>query len=230
MNEQNPKTIRFKTDRPRTPPQEQRRWIRYAPKDTRVMLSWDEDSQCVRCDAMLVDISGGSAAVLTDRAPTPGEAMWLRLDSRSTTMEAVEARAVAISDDPSGKRLLRLRFLSWIPLDPILGQQEERRLWQRYPAREKHALLTWFEDGSERTARGELLNISGGGAAIIIDAEPPIDTPAWLGLETAADESDPVESKVLGVSLDASGSRFVRLSFVEPCPMKLFELVVHGSS
>jgi hypothetical protein len=230
MNKPNPKTISSTSDRPRTPPREQRRWIRFTPKDTRVTLSWDEGFQRITCDANLVDISGGGAAVLSDRAPAPGEVLWLRLESGSATMEAMEAHAIAISDDPSGQRQVRLRFTSWVSLDPVFGQQEERRLWQRYPAREKRVRLTWFEDGREQTARGELSNISGGGAAIIIGAEPPIDTPAWLGLDTEDPAIDPLESKVLGISFDPSGSKSVRVCFIETCPIEFFELVVHGST
>ena len=139
MSEPNPKTIASTPDRSRTPPREQRRWIRYTPKTTRASLSWDEGSRRISCDANLVDISGGGAAVLFDRAPGPDEPLWLRSGIRLGHEEDVEARAIAISDDPSGKRLLRLRFTSWVSLDPIFGQLEERRLWQRYPAREKRA-------------------------------------------------------------------------------------------
>ncbi len=229
MSEPIAKTIASTPDRSRTPPREQRRWIRYTPKTTRASLSWDEGSQRIRCDANLVDISGGGAALLCDRAPGPDEPLWLRLESGSTTMEDVEARSIAISDDPAGKRLVRLRFTSWVSLDSVLGQLEERRLWQRYPAREKRARLTWHEAGSQRTIQGELLNISGGGAAIITDAEPTPDAPAWLELATEAAVIDPVESKVLGISFDPSGQKFVRLTFVGTCPIEFFELVVHGS-
>jgi hypothetical protein len=192
-------------------------------------MSWDEDSRRIHSDAKLVDISGGGAALLSDRTPAPGEVLWLRLVSGSTMMEAVEARSIAICDDPSGKRLIRLRFASWVSLDSLLGQLEERRLWQRYPACEKRARLIWFEDGSRRTIQGELLNISGGGAAIITDAEPSLDTQAWLELVTEAAVIDPVESKVLGISSDPSNLKFVRLAFAGTCPIEFFELVVHGS-
>ena len=139
MNEPQQKLISSTSDLPRTPTKEQRRWIRCTPKDCRVTLSWDEGSQRIQCDATLLDISGGGAAVLSDRAPAPGEALWLRFVSGSLSLEDMEARSIAISDDPSGKRLVRLRFTSWVSLDSVLVQQEERRLWQRYPAREKRA-------------------------------------------------------------------------------------------
>ena len=74
------------------------------------------------------------------------------------------------------------------------------------------------------------MNLSGGGAAIITDAEPPLETLAWLGLEPEASAIDPVESKVIGISMDPSGSKFIRIAFFETCPIEFFELVVHGSS
>ncbi len=230
MSEPNPKTFGSTSDRPRTPPQEQRRWTRHVPTKTRAVLSWDEGPHRITREAQVVNVSGGGAAVLSEQAPAPDQPLWIRLESGSGLIEAVEARSIEISDHPSGKRFLRLRFLSWLPLDPIFGQQEERRLWQRYPARENRAMLTWFEDGSERTTRGELLNISGGGAAIITETEPPLETPAWLGLQIEAPAIDPVESKVLGISSDASGTKFVRIGFIETCPIAFFELVVHGST
>ena len=77
---------------------------------------------------------------------------------------------------------------------------------------------------------GELLNISGGGAAVITEVEPPADTALWFGLETEAMPIVPIEARLVVISRDTSGSKVVRLSFVDPCPMELFELAVQGSS
>ena len=90
--------------------------------------------------------------------------------------------------------------------------------------------MSWIENDGERNVRCELLNISGGGAAVITDIEPPADKPIWFGLESATLTIDPVESRLVVISDDTSGVRIARLMFVDLCPMALFELAVHGSS
>jgi hypothetical protein len=177
----------------------------------------------------VTNISGGGAAILAERVPAPGWEVWLRLESTIGAGEPFPARAIATSTDPSGKQLIRVRFRSWIPLDGLLEQSEERRFWQRYPARESRALLSWIEEARERTVPGDLLNISGGGAAVASDVEPPAESPIWFGLEAQTPAIDPVESRLVVISLDASGAKIIRLRFVEPCPMALFELAVQGA-
>ncbi len=94
--------------------------------------------------------------------------------------------------------------------------------------RETRAVLTWTEDDIARMVRGELLDISGGGAAVITDIEPSADRPIWLGLESESLTIDPVESRLFVISDDPSGVKIAHLSFVELCPIALFELAVHG--
>ena len=144
-------------------------------------------------------------------------------------MESLEAHVVATSADPSGKHLVRVRFTSWVALDAILEKHQERRAWQRYPARETLTTLCFYDQDVKRTIRGELLNISGGGAAVITVVAPPADTPLWFGLVNEALPTIPIECKLVVVSCDASGSKVVRISFVDSCPMEIFELAVRAS-
>jgi hypothetical protein len=211
------------------PPEERRRAIRQAPEEEQGTLSWQEDADRITCVATVLSLSGQGAAVLAEQSPGVSQVVWLGLESGSGAIQELEARSVAVSEDPTGRRLVRIRFTSWVALDRIKGQQSERRMWRRYPAREKHAALTWTEGKRERTVPAELLNISGGGAALVTSVEPPFDKPTWFGLEAAAGTGDPVESRVIGVSHDPSGSKVVRLQFVEPCPIALFELAVRGA-
>jgi hypothetical protein len=88
--------------------------------------------------------------------------------------------------------------------------------------------LSWIEEARERTVPGELLNISGGGVAVASDVEPPAESPIWFGLEVQTPKI--VESRLVVISLDASGAKIIRLRFVEPCPMALFELAVQGAT
>jgi len=176
----------------------------------------------------VVNISGGGAAILADGVPAGDETVWLRLETVAADAEPWEARVLATSVDPSGKHLVRLQFASWVTLDAILERHQERRLWQRYPVRETRAALRWDDQGVLGATRGELLNISGGGAAVIIESEPPGNLPFWLALETAAISIAPIESRLVVISLDPSGTKVARLRFVDSCPMELFELVVRG--
>jgi hypothetical protein len=193
-------------------------------------MSWDEGSDHVACEGEVLNISGGGAALLTERAPPAGLSVQLDLVRRPAAVKPLEARSLASSVDPSGRLLVRLQFTHWVSLDAILENHHERRLWERFPVRETRAKLTWFEDGSERTVRGELLNISGGGVAIIVDVISPADEPIWFELEADGRVLDPVESRLVVTSLDPSGSRIARIKFIDPCPILLFELAIHGST
>jgi len=177
----------------------------------------------------VLNLSGGGAAVLADRSPTTDQTVWLWLESSSAETESWEARVIATSGDPSGKHIVRLRFTSWVALDAILERHQERRLWERYPpARNTHAILSWDDQGVQGKIRGELLNISGGGTAVITEVEPPGNMPLWFELEIEAIPIVPVEARLVVISLDPSGTKVARLRFVDSCPMELFELAVQG--
>ncbi len=220
------------TERQNVPPDERRQSTRYKLRDAHAILSWDEGADHVACEGEVVNISGGGAALLTERAPPAGIPIQLELVRRPAAREPLEARSLATSVDPSGRHLVRLQFTHWVSLDAILERHHERRLWQRFPVRETRLRrLTWIEDGSEKSIRGDLSNISGGGAAIIVDVILPAEEPIWFELETDGRVLDPVESPHLVVtSLDPSGSKIARIKFIDACPMLLFELAIHGSS
>ena len=158
-----------------------------------------------------------------------GVSVRLKFECKPAAMEALEARSLATGVDPSGRQLVRFQFNHWVSLDAILEHHQERRFWQRFPVGEKRTKLTWIEDGSEKSIRGELSNISGGGAAIIVDAIFPADETIWFELETDGQALDPIESRVVVTSIDPSGSKIARIKFIDPCPMLVFELAIHGS-
>jgi len=228
MGDQTQKAAGSFTDQKNAAPHERRKAPRYTLRDARGRLSWGEGTERPACDVTVINISGGGAAVLAERSPNAEHPVWLRLESASTETEPWEARVVATSIDPSGKHLVRLQFTSWVALDAILEQHQERRLWQRYPVRATHATLRWDDQGVQATIRGELLNIGGGGAAVIVEIEPPGNLPLWFELESAAISIVPIESRLVVLSLDPSGTKVARLRFVDSCPMELFELAVQG--
>lgn len=221
--------MRPETDGQSVPPEERRQSTRYKLKDAQAIMSWDEGAEQVSSVGEVVNISGGGVALLAERAPAPGISVWLQLTRSPAAMERLEARLLELSVEPSGRHLVRLRFTHWVSLDAILELHHERRLWQRFPVRETRAKLTWFEDRSERSSRGELMNLGGGGAAIIVDVNLPVDACIWFELESDARTQHSVESRLVVISLDPCGSKIARIKFIDPCPIDLFELAIHGS-
>lgn len=210
---------------------ERRQSPRFPLREARGSISWPGEAGDVACDVSVLNISGGGAAVLAERAPQAGQALWLVLHSQSTMVEPIEAVVIGTSVDSSGKQVVRLRFAHWMPLDSILEKHRERRLWERYPARESRATLTWLDGNAETTTHGELLNISGGGVAFAADVLPPPGVPIWLQLDARArhvERADPVESRLVATSNDPSGRKIAQIQFIDPCPMDLFEMAVNG--
>ena len=89
--------------------------------------------------------------------------------------------------------------------------------------------MFWFELEVQSAVQGELLNISGSGAAVIAEVNLPNNDSLWFGLGKEALFINSIESKLVVISLDPCGTKVVRLRFVDSCPMELFELAVHGS-
>jgi hypothetical protein len=212
---------------------ERRQSPRYRLRDVRGRLTWPSPDGMISGEGTVLNISGGGAAVLVDAAPEAGQAVQLVLHGDSALIEPIEAVALAASPDESGKTLVRLRFDLWVPLDAILAKYEERRMWQRYPARESRATLTWLDESAERTIAGVLLNISGGGAAVAGEVQPPLEVPIrlWVGSGPGQPSPlDPVEAQLVATSIDPSGRMIAHLQFIGACPMEFFELAVHGAS
>src|SRR5262249_34089147 len=138
------------------------------------------------CEATVLNINEQDAALLADRSPAVSQTVWLSVGGSAPGTQSLEARSIAVSEEPAGQRQIHLRLTPWVPVGGIARRQRERRLWHRYPTREKRALLTWIQGNEETTVPCELLNISGGGAAVIPAVEPPSDQPIWFGLETQA--------------------------------------------
>jgi hypothetical protein len=226
--------------KPRIPPlarqdtasRERRHSPPYRLHDIRGSLSWQAAEGEVASDLTVMNISGGGATVLAERAPVAGQAVRLHLKCGSARIEPIDALALEVSPDDSGKTVVHLRFARWVPLDAILKGHQEGRLWQRYPARESRATLMWLDGSTERTMPGELLNLSGGGAAVVAEVQPPPGVSIWLQLEAGIPQGhriDPVECHLVSTSTDPSGRKIAHLEFIGPCTMELFGLVVNGA-
>ena len=192
-------------------------------------MRWNEGSEQMAAIGNVLNISGGGAAVLVEMAPAVGSFLDLQI-GRGPPLGPIEACLLARSTDPSGKTLIRLQFMHWVSINPILEKHLEKRLWERFPAKVTQGRIRWFEAGSENTVRGRLLNISAGGAAIIVDGLIPAKEPVFFELESESGQIESTESTLVATSLDPSGLKIARIKFIDLCPMRLFELAIHGSS
>ncbi len=192
-------------------------------------ILWRSEEQDVSCRVVILKLSGAGASVLADRSPRVGESLRLTLPREAASPEPIEARVVEIWSDPSGRRVVQLRFAQWVPLGPFIAARRERRLWKRYPVRESRASLSWREREGERSVGGDLLNLCVGGAAFLGDILPPSGISIWLRLESAGEAVPPVEGRLLMASFDPSGRWIAHIEFVAPCPPDFFNRAVGGT-
>jgi hypothetical protein len=202
---------------------------RHRLRDAIGTLGWWENGQEFSCAMTIAQISAQSATVLAGCAPPPGKSASILLQSGAAGTEPLQARVASASVDVFGKLVVRLHFTRPIALEPVLAKHEERRSCQRCPARETRASLIWLDPDVGRLAPGKLINISGGGAAVATHAALPEQRSVWLTLNVETGSVTPVRCRLVSIAIDASGSRIARLKFVEPCPIDLFELAVHGA-
>ena len=132
--------------------------------------------------------------MLAQRLPLVGNSVRLEFQHRLAAIQPLQGRTLAVSEGPAGKPLVRLQFANWVSLETILEHHHDRRVWQRFPVSETRAKLTWFDDGPANTVPGTLLNISGGGAAVIVDVIVPADSPIWFELENDGKAPEPVDA------------------------------------
>jgi hypothetical protein len=220
------------TPREAPPLVERRATARTLLRDVVGRITWRGEAGEVVSQVVVLNISGGGAALLAEDPLPAGQSLRLSLQCAAARMESVDGQVVETSLDASGRRVVHVRFTRWVPLDWLLDKHRERRLWERYPARESRASLSWPEGAAERVVRGELLNISGGGAAFVSEECPPRGVPIFLRLEAGAEDGvrlHAVESRLVTTSVDPSGMRVAHIHFVQPFPMELFELAVDGS-
>jgi hypothetical protein len=96
---------------------EHRLWQRYPARATRASLIWLDDDGEYTVACVLLNISGGGAAVFTDAVLPQEHPLWLTLQGESGATTPVESRLVAISIDVSGLKIARFRFVEACPMD-----------------------------------------------------------------------------------------------------------------
>jgi hypothetical protein len=207
---------------------EHRLWIRTTLPHARVNLTWHLGATEVRHNAVLMEISGGGAAVQMAAGPPGDRPVWFHLIHAGKVAEPIEAVLVEERLIEPGKTLCRLRFTSGAALEGVIPLQKERRSWKRFPALETHAELEWQEGGATHCVAVALVNISGGGAAVRADAPPPSDRPFWLSLRVGDFQSTRVLCRLVVFSSDVGEQPIARVEFQEGCPIDLFEMAVNG--
>lgn len=107
------------------------------------------------------------------------------------------------------------------------GMVHDRRDWQRERARDGGALLSWKQDDGPHTQECQLLNISGGGVAILMSRIPPRGRLLTLRLQSLDKLS--VDGRMVDSQLNRQpGKHLIRIKFVGECPPALFERAIHG--
>jgi hypothetical protein len=209
-------------------PRELRQWIRTKLPDVGATLTWHVGVNQVTHDVELIDISAGGAAIYMAVSAPADRPVWLRLIHASIEADPIEAVSIETRLIEPGKARCRLRFLSSEALQGVISLKEERRSWTRFPALETHGDLEWEEAEGTHCVAVEIVNISGGGAAVRTDAEPPRDRPCWLSLRAGSFHSSRVKCRLVVFSTDHGEQPIARLEFQEGCPIDLFEVAVNG--
>jgi hypothetical protein len=113
------------------------------------------------------------------------------------------------------------RFRGW-----MRQSHQERRRMPRHRAFEYQVWLGWERDKEAFFATSaRLVDVSRGGALIIVADPPPEGHTAWMCLGTL-EPRDCVRATLLEVRTARRSECFVRLRFGEPCPHAFFDEAV----
>lgn len=102
-------------------------------------------------------------------------------------------------------------------------QAADRRQSPRHePAGNKARVwVGWWDGDAFPIQRGTLLDLSRGGARVILPQRPPAGQAVWACVGSP-EPSDSIEAKVLGDARGPSG-QITRLKFDAPCPASFFQ-------
>ncbi len=110
-------------------------------------------------------------------------------------------------------------------LKAIRSDPTDRRRDPRHPALEQEVWVGWWTGDDYGAVSGRLLNISLGGAQIILDCRPPKKTSVWIYKDDGSTLAT-VRGEVVAVSPAPGGDFSVRFRFAVPCPTVFSESVV----
>jgi hypothetical protein len=114
-------------------------------------------------------------------------------------------------------------FRRWFTSPPA-----EYRSSTRHAARTCVVWLGWWQGEQEFFAlTARLVNVSRGGALVLVRQAPPEHHPIWICLGTP-EPDECLASKVLEVRTTRRGECALRLAFRDPCPSRFLEAAVCG--
>lgn len=205
---------------------ERRQWVRFILPNMATRLSWVNGTETVTHLVSLVNVSASGAAVIMDIKPVTGRPCMIHFDNGDVSTGPIPANLVAMETTDSGRILAEFAFDSVLAKRDLIPHQRERRAWQRVVPRERRARLSWQDGDDTISVPGEVQNISGGGVAVQTDVAPPWNQTIWLSLGPVGEESGPAECRLVGFRHDQAGMLIARFSFVDLCPLQLYQAAI----
>ena len=103
----------------------------------------------------------------------------------------------------------------------------DRRDWHRQRAKDARATVSWKQDDGPHTQECAIVDIGGGGMAILMSKVPPRGRVLSLRLQSLDKVS--VDGRMVDAQLNRKpGMHLVRIKFIMECPPALFQRAIHG--
>ncbi len=206
---------------------ERRQWVRFILPNMVTRLSWANGTETVTHLVSLVNVSAnGAAVIMMDVKPVTDRPCMIHFDNGDVSSRPIPANLVAMETTDSGRILARFAFDSVLANRDFIPHQRNRRAWRRVVPRERRARLSWRVGDDTISVPGEVQNISGGGVAVQTDVVPPWNQTIWLSMGPVGEEAGPAECRLVGFRHDQPGKLIARLSFVDLCPLQLYQAAI----
>jgi len=205
---------------------ERRQWVRFILPNMLTRLSWANGTETVTHLVSLVDVSANGAAVIMDVKPVTDRLCMIHFDNGDVSSRPIPANLVAMETTDCGRILAKFAFDAVLANRDLIPHQRERRAWQRVVPRERRACLSWRVGDDTISVPGEVQNISGGGVAVQTDVAPPWNQTIWLSRGPVGEEAGPAECRLVGFRHDQPGKLIARFSFVDLCPLQLYQAAI----
>ncbi len=95
----------------------------------------------------------------------------------------------------------------------------DQRQSPRFTLRDGRATLSWHEGPDRIAIEAVVVDLSGGGSAVLVARSPAVDQSVWFRLECGSVKLEPWQARTLGSSADTSGNKLVRLQFASWIPL-----------
>ncbi|MGC8638552.1 MAG: PilZ domain-containing protein [Isosphaeraceae bacterium] len=103
----------------------------------------------------------------------------------------------------------------------------DRRDWQRHRVKDTKCAVSWNQDDGPHSQECTLVDIGGGGVAILVSKVPPRGR--LLSLRLLSLDKLSVDGRMVDCQLNRRpGMHLLRIRFVMECPAPLFERAIHG--